>query len=215
MRRRMTGLVAAAALHAVALVLAHELVYLSRYGSRFGEALVHSGHGSGWSAAVTTSLALATALLLVSILRLAWLGALVRRHEAGVTPAPLDLRPLALTWLRLAPRLAMLTVVILTVQENFERAAIGQSMPEPSILLTAEYAGGIWIALAVGALVALVAALFDWRRRTLLARLRAAHAALPRPSAGQPPRPALIETPAISIIGRRSALRAPPLQGVI
>ena len=42
---RIAALLAAAPLQMVALVLAHALVFLARYGSRFNEALVHAGHG--------------------------------------------------------------------------------------------------------------------------------------------------------------------------
>jgi hypothetical protein len=211
MQRRITGIVAAAALQAVALVLAHELVFLARYGSRFGEALAHAGHGQAWSTAVFSSLTLGVVLVTLSVMRLAWLGSLVRRHRPTGDAQPFDWRALARTWLRWAPPVALVTIVILTVQENLERAAIGLAMPGPSILLTAEYAGGLWIALGVGIVVAFVAALFDWRRRQLLARLRAARHPFPRIERALPVRPARIDRPATSIIGRRSALRAPPL----
>ena len=60
MRARMgrLGIVAAAAVVQLAvLVLAHDLVYLARYGSRYGEALIHSGHGDAWRAAAASSIA--------------------------------------------------------------------------------------------------------------------------------------------------------------
>jgi len=96
MTRRMTGLLSAAALQVVALVLAHELVFLARYGSRYNEALVHGGHGDSWSAAVTTSLALGIALLALGAFRIARLGVLVRRHRGTAGPNAGSLGPQSL-----------------------------------------------------------------------------------------------------------------------
>lgn len=212
MAPRFGRLATAALLQLAALVLAHQLVYLARYGSRFGEALVHAGHGDAWTFAVITSLVLAAGLAVLGVARLVRLGVLVRR--AGARPAvpagTLAPHRLVHAWLRLAPRIALLQLVLLTVQENVERAAIGEAMPGPGILLSPEYAGGAWIALAVAFLVSLVAALFVWRRSVLLARLRAGRAPLPRVAISVP-RPARREAaPVESLLGRRSALRAPP-----
>jgi hypothetical protein len=80
------------------------------------------------------------------------------------------------------------------------------------ILVAPEYAGGVWIAAAIGLAVGFVVALVAWRLRVLLSRLRAARASdrPTRPSAAA--RPALvIDRPTSSILGRRSALRAPPM----
>jgi hypothetical protein len=219
MSRRLAGFLVATALQLVVLVLAHDLIYLARYGSRFGEMLVHTGHGDAWAAAATTSLVLGGALAALAAVRLAHLGLLVRRHGAirhGATHQPvvggLETRPLLRAWLRIAPRLTVLGVVILSIQENLERASIGATMPGPGILLTPEYAGGLWIAIAVGLAVSLVAALFEWRRTVLLARLRAVRPGTPRPSIVRMRRPGiLVELPVSSLLGRRSALRAPPV----
>ena len=209
MPRQLLGLVAALALQVVALVLAHDLVFLVRFGSRYGEALVHTGHGESWSTAVGTILAIATALVLAGVVRLAQLGILVR--AAGSSVGALDLRQLLRLWLRVAPRIALVSVVLLTVQENLERSSIGGSMPGPGILLSPEYPFALWIAIAVGLLVGLVASLFDWRRRTLIERLRAARAALPRHRSAAEPRPrGAPRRPVVSVLGRQSGLRAPP-----
>jgi hypothetical protein len=213
MTRRLGMLVAVTTLQLAALVLAHELVYLARYGSRFGEALVHSGHGDAWSGAVTASLVLAAGLALLAIARLAHLGVLIRRRAgAAPTQAMADPRLLLRIWLRTGPRVALLGVALLTIQENLERAAIGGSGSGPAILLSPEYAGGLWIALAVGLAVGVVAALFEWRSRVLLARLRTPRRRLPRAASGSLRRPGIfVAPPADSLLGRRSALRAPPL----
>lgn len=218
MPRRMAMFLAAAALQLVAVVLAHELVFLARYGSRYGEALAHAGHGETWTAAVTSSLALAGLLAAIGTVQLARLGVLVRRRGSRVRPPAGGLEPESLlrAWLRIGPRTAFLSVVVLSLQENVERAAIGMAAPGPGILLSAEYAGGLWITIANGLLVGLVGALFAWRRRVLLARLRAARASLPRGTDTVAPRPrAQVPAPRASLLGRRSALRAPPLESFI
>lgn len=211
MPRRIAGFMAAA-LQLVALVLAHQLVYLARYGSVYGEALVHSGHGEAWGAAVTTSLVLGAALAALAAFRLGFLGLLIRRRGGNEAPNIGELRPRPLlgAYLRIAPRLVALSVVLLTIQENVEHALNGQGTPGPGILLTPEYAGGLWITIAVGLAVAFVAALFQWRHRVLLERLRATRPRLRRTVVAPAPRPAILERPIESLLGRRSALRAPP-----
>jgi hypothetical protein len=211
MTRRLGTLAVLATTQVVALVLAHELVYLARYGSRYGEALVHAGHGESWTAAATLVVSLGLVLAFVAGARLAYVGALVRR--AGARPGPasrLELAPLLRAWLRNAVVLSIVTVGLLTIQENVEHGAAGLATSGPLLLLTPEYAGGLWIALGVAIAVAFVVALFDWRRRILLARLRDARAGNPR-RAGTKLRPAsTVDRPAGSILGRHSALRAPP-----
>lgn len=209
MPRQLTGFVAALALQVVALILAHDLVFLARFGSRYGEALVHSGHGETWSTAVTTILAIATVLVLAGLVRLAQLGLLVRAAGAGT--GALDLRQLLRLWLRVGPRIALASVVLLTVQENLERSSIGRWTPGPGILLSPEYPFALWIAVSVGLLVGLLAALFEWRRRALIERLRAARVALPRHTSGAELRPLRAPRRPISVLGRQSGLRAPPV----
>ena len=219
MSRRIAWLGIALALQLVALVLAHDLVYLARYGSQYGEALVHAGHGGAWSATVGTTLAIAVALILAGALRLAQLGILVQRESAATggrrttrsTGASLDVGQLRRTWLRLAPRMALVSVVLLTIQENLERSALGGPMPGPGILVSPEYPWALGITIAVGLLVGFVAALFEGRRRALIERLRVARSTPPHQSgatSSQPRGPAW--RPTGSVLGRRSGLRAPP-----
>lgn len=225
MSRRIAPVVTALALQLVALVLAHDLVYLARFGSRYGEALVHAGHGEVWSATVGSTLAIAAALLVAGALRLAHLGMLVQRARTRAVaqrasrPADgsLDARELLRIWLRLAPRMALVTVVLLTIQENLERSSLGGRMPGIGLLLSPEYPSALWITIAVGLAVALVAALFEWRRRALIERLRSARlAAAPRRAPGAEPRPRLAPwRPVTSVLGRRSGLRAPPVPSAV
>jgi hypothetical protein len=213
MPRRFTGVLIAAGLQLVALVLAHELVYLARYGSLYGEALVHSGHGEAWASAVITSLVLGAVLAAAAALRLARLGIHVRRRaetNRQQLGSPIRTASLLRGWLRIGLRVATLTVVLLTVQENVERGALTGRPFNIAMLLAPEYAGGLWIATAVGLAVGLVAALFEWRQRVLLARLRAPRPAIPRSPAIAHRTPIDAERPIESLQGRRSALRAPP-----
>jgi hypothetical protein len=212
--RRIAGFAVAAVIQLVALVLAHELVFLARYGSRFGEMLVHTGHGETWSAAVATSVALGLGLAALATFRLAWLGMAVRRRglDRERPDGALEPRALLRGWLRVAPRLTLVGVALLSLQENLEHASIGAAVPGPGILLTPEYAGGLWITIAVGLAVSFVAALVEWRRRVLLARLRATRPRGFRAAAAAAPRPRLVlPLPVSSLLGRRSALRAPPV----
>jgi hypothetical protein len=211
MTPRLGRLATAAALQLAALVLAHQLVYLARYGSRFGEALIHSGHGDAWTAAATSSLVLAGVLVVLGALRLGRLGLLLRRQgEPDPMPRVLEGRPLLSVWLPLAARTMVVTLLLLTIQENLEHAASGLAVPGAGVLVSDAYAGAAWITIAVALFASLVAALFEWRHRVLLARLRAARAPLPRRA---PPIRGPVErlaAPVESLLGRRSALRAPP-----
>jgi hypothetical protein len=204
------GILGVAAIVQIAvLVLAHNLVYLARYGSRFNEALIHSGHGDGWKAAATTSVVLGGIAALVGAARLTRLSLLVRRERAT---ARLDGPTFLRTWLRIGPALALSTVLLLTIQENLEQAALYGTSAGLGILLSPEYAGGLWIALAVGFAIGLVVALVAWRFQVLVARLRADCEAHAPARATSDPRPSVVvDRPASSILGRRSALRAPPV----
>jgi len=211
MRAPLRWALAMAAVQAAAIVLAHDLVYLARYGSRYGEALIHSGHGDAWRAASSTSLVLGGLIGAAAVVRLILLHVRLRRAPAFGAATRLDPRALLRTWLRVGPALAIGTVAMLTVQENIEQVALRGVSSGIGILLTPEYAGGLWIALGVGFLIGLVVALVAWRVATLEALLRDGHhrAAHRRPA--HAPRPVnVVDRPTASLLGRRSALRAPP-----
>ena len=214
MAPRIARLATAAVLQLAALVLGHQLVYLARYGSRYGEALVHAGHGEAWTGAAVTSVVLAIGVAAVAAARLIRLGVRARRVASSIQvspPATLERGELVRAWLRLAPRMVAVTLLLLTIQENVEHFAAGLGVPGPGVLLSKEYAGGAWIAIAVALLVSLTAALFEWRHRVLLARLRAPRTSFPPATTAAPARPGtVVRHPVESVIGRRSALRAPP-----
>jgi hypothetical protein len=194
----------------VALVLAHDLVFLVRYGSAYGEALAHAGHDERWQAAVLAVLGLGGGLLVAALVRLRALAreatGLDRDGRSGLGGRALLVRAAFRTWLRLAAS----TLLILTVQENVERVGAGFAAPGPGLLLSPEYPWALPIVVGVSLVVGFVTALFRWRRDALIARIRAQrarHAAVPAA-----PRPVVrvIRRP-WATLGRLGGLRAPPL----
>ncbi len=219
MPRSLIRLAAALALVALALVLAHDLVFMARFGSRYGEALAHSGHGAAWSDAVATTVAITALLAVAGIARIARLTVLVRRTRAAADPRDgaaglLSLNTLIASWARTSAWIAIATLVLLTVQENLEHRALGGALPGIGILLSPEYPDAVWITAGVALLVGFVTALFEWGVRALLRELRAARVRLPRPHLASAPRLRRSPDPLRdSVLGRRSGLRAPPLPG--
>src|SRR2546426_2600121 len=67
----------------VAFVLAHNLLFLLRYGSSYSAFLERTGHGSAWASTVLIVAALATGLALASMARLVALSAIAGQLEAG------------------------------------------------------------------------------------------------------------------------------------
>jgi hypothetical protein len=205
---RRAAWIARAVVVIVTLALAHDLTFLARYGSIYGEALAHAGHGPAWTNAVMVSLALAAGLVVAAAAQL-WRLHTAARATPTVTVTKSSLPDLGRSWAGLAARLAAAVVVLLTVQENIERAAIGMRAADPAILVSPEYGGALAIVAVVATAVSFVVALFRWRRDALLARIRATITRPPRPlSAPFPPQRAA--APHGSILGRSRGLRAPP-----
>lgn len=199
----------------VALVLSHSLVFLVRYGSTYGEALAHEGHDATWTLAVWSTAILGATLAGAGLLRLLWLGQAV---AAGSSPAEATrvagqrdtgLRVWFRSWLVAGLRLAAITALVLTVQENAEHLAAGLPLQGPLMLLRPEYPFALLIVVGVSLAVSLVVQLYRRRRDQLLARWRAAHAAFA--AARQVARPVrTVLQPPASILGRIGGLRAPP-----
>ncbi len=210
---RRAAWIARAVVVVVSLALAHDLTFLARYGSVYGEALVHAGHGPTWTNAVLVSLALGTGLVVAAAVQLWRLSAAARAIRTGRI-AMSSVRELVRSWAGLATQLAAVVAVLLTVQENIERAAMGIRTVDPAILVSAEYSGALAIVGVVAIAVGFVLAMFRWRRDALLARIRAALTARPRPLAAHVPmrRSAARRE---SILGRSLGLRAPPPGGAI
>src|SRR5262249_60082625 len=108
-----------------ALAFTHQLVDRACSGSRCGEALVNAAHGQAWTAAVVSSLLLTVVLAVVGLARLARLGLEVRRARTDHQAHRGALAPISLlrAWLRLAPRIAVLQLLLLPAPENTERRA--------------------------------------------------------------------------------------------
>jgi hypothetical protein len=211
-----------ALLVAPTLVLAHQLVFLARYGSIYGEALAHGGHGQAWSDAVATVAVGSLILFLAALAGLVRLRSELARRQDVVADGRLGAgRPLAAEprvhavigrFVALAARLTALTLVALTIQENVEHVAAGLDAPGIGVLVSRDYPFAVGIVLAVGIAVAAVATLLTWRRAVLVARLRALSArglarrrvaSTWRPAARPPrPRPGLV--------ARQLGRRAPP-----
>jgi hypothetical protein len=216
MARRLLPYLGAVALAALALVLAHQLVFLVRYGSIYGEALAHEGHGPAWSDAVATVLGGSIFLFAASIVGLWRLARQLRRRPiqaAPTTHSVAAITHIVRRWLRASMWLTLTVLVALTVQENVEHAAAGLGLPGPGILLTPEYPFAVAIVAGVSLAVALVATVLTWRRAVLVARLRALAAAILRRRAPAHERPSSADPIVIpgSTLGRRLGRRAPPL----
>jgi hypothetical protein len=205
------------------LVLAHQGLFLARYGTTYSEALVRAGHGQAWTDAVTVVVGGSVALLVLVVARLHGLGLLVRtaRETAGAprpgyprTVVVVDeprLRDFVRSWLEMVLVIGPAMALALTAQENIERVAAGLGPRGPLILLGPEYAMALPIVGLVAIGVAFVAALLGWRHEVLAARLRAARAGLraPRSLATAAPGKPLPLVPR-SLLARRLGRRAPP-----
>jgi hypothetical protein len=207
---RRAAWIARAVVVAATLAMAHDLTFLARYGSIYGEALAHAGHGQAWTNAVLVSLVVGAGLVLAAAIQLWRLRAAAGAGAAlTATIEGSGLCDLGRAWARVAVPLATVVAFLLTVQENIERAAIGARAVDPAILVSPEYAGSLAIVAAVTIAVSFVVALFRWRRDALLARIRATITARLRPRSVRPPL-APAAAPRGSILGRRLGLRAPP-----
>jgi hypothetical protein len=199
-----------AGLALVALVLAHNLVFLASYGPRYGEALVRTGHDDAWATAFAVGLGLGIALLAAGTWQLRRLAFLARSQGTGAgSPDP---RPgafaahLGRLWLGLAPTTALLFVV----QENVEHFAAGDELPGLGVLAHHGTPLAATVIAAVTLGVALVCALYRWRRDILVARIAGGRGPWPRSSADLP-RPPQVDRGASLALRGSIAGRAPPL----
>lgn len=168
------------ALALLALVVAHDAVYLATYGSRYAETMASTGHGY-WVTYVLLALVLGGIPLLLTGVALVALRRRITRTRTGlVGPLPRDpaAGPSYLGELvGLLPRLAFVLVLGFLLQENLESVAAGHGLPGLHAL-----AGPFTMPVLglVAALVAAAGALLRWRERVLVARLAAARAAAAR-----------------------------------
>jgi hypothetical protein len=208
MARRLARVLGALGSALVALVLAHSIVYLVRYGSAYGEALAHAGHDTAWTISVIASIGLGAALALGGAVQLQRLAREARTRSGSDSTA--DGPGLLGRWLTLSARLTITTAVLLTIQENVERAGIGLPAPGIGLLLSADYPWALVTVASVGLAVGLVIALFRWRRDVLIARIRAGRGRIRSVAPAPIPAWVALRRPA-SVLGRAQGLRAPPL----
>lgn len=210
MGRQIARRIGAAASVPVALVLAHDLVFLVRYGSVYGEELAHFGHGPAWTGAVIGSLALGLTLLIGALFGLFRLRRLAGRVGASRTSGEPPLTVFLGSWAVASVRLIALTAVLLTVQENVERMGVGLPGPNIAILLSRDYPSAPAILVAVSIAVAFVLALVQWRHNVLAVRIRAARQPSIRLVRARRPAGVPDLRPGALIRGRL-AVRAPPV----
>jgi hypothetical protein len=206
-----TGFTVRAAVTALAsLVLAHNLIFIAGYGSRFGAALAQTGHDHGWTVAALTSIGLAGSLLAVALQRLQQLRRTARGAGAIRLPTEPGLRAFASRWLAWWIALTLVTAVLLVIQENLEHAHIGTALPGLTVLASDAYPNAIAIILAVALGISLVAALLGWRSSVLVARIEGLRPKARSEAAQSLGRPDPVDRRQGSILGRRLAGRAPP-----
>jgi hypothetical protein len=211
MTARMGFIVRAAVTALASLVLAHNLIFIAGYGSRFGAAMARTGHDHGWTLAAATGIFLAGSMLGTAVGRLLQLRRAAHRAGAVSLPTEPGLRVFAIRWLAWWIALTAITAVLFVLEENFELSRVGASLPGIGVLTSAAYPNAIAIIVAVALGISLVAALLGWRASVLTARIEAARSRI-RSSAA----PALhlhepIDRREGSLLGRRLAGRAPPL----
>ena len=192
------------------LVLAHNLIFIAGYGSRFGAALAQTGHDHGWTVAALTSIGLAVSLLAVALRRLQQLRRTARGAGAIRLPTEPGLRAFARRWLAWWIALTLVTAVLFVIQENLEHAHIGTALPGLAVLASDAYPNAIAIILAVALGISLVAALLGWRSSVLVARIAAMRPKARTEAAQSLGRPDPVDRRQGSILGRRLAGRAPP-----
>jgi hypothetical protein len=195
----------------VALVVAHNLVFLLAYGAGYDEALAHSGHDGTWGTAVAVVLAAAFGLLGLGSWRLYRLGVIARglgASEGGLRPGPSGfVRRLVGLWVRLT----IATTMLFVIQENLEHHHVGEGLPGLAVLGSAEYPNAALVTAAIALAVAFIVGLFRWRREVLVTRISAARERWHAAPQTVRRRPAVwVERRHVSIVVHQFSGRAPP-----
>ncbi len=157
----------------VALVLAHNVVFLAAYGRRYEEALVQTGHGAAWTTAFTVVPCLGLALLALGAWQLRRLSRQARSLVIGAALRDPGLGAFAAHLGRLWLGLTASTVALFVAQENLEHVALGDPLPGIGVLARNGSPVAMTVIAAVALGVALVGALYRWRRDVLIARIAA------------------------------------------
>lgn len=211
MTGRLSFVVRASAMALVALVLAHNVIFLAGYGGRFGAAMARMGHDHGWVVAAAGTLALAGVLLLAGALRLRHLRRVARQGGARPLLTEPDRRAFLGRWLVWWIALTLATAVLFVIEENIEVAGVDAALPGLGVLWSSAYPNAVAVIAVVALSVSLVAAMLGWQLTILSARVRAI-----RPEAASRATSTFAPADTIdrrraSILGRGLAGRAPPL----
>ncbi len=195
----------------VALVVAHNLVFLLAFGSGYQEALAHSGHDGAWGTAVAIVFPATIGLLCLGTWRLYRLGVIARTrsdNESGLQPG---LKGFVRRLIALWASLTGATTVLFVLQENLEHQRVGQALPGFGVLESAAYPHAAFVIAAVTLAVAVVVVLFRWRRDLLVAKVTAARVRWQAaPKAAQRRTHAWVERRHASIVAHLVSGRAPP-----
>jgi hypothetical protein len=211
MTERLAFLVRAAVTALASLVLAHNLIFIAGYGSRFGTVMAHTGHDHGWTVAAVTSIGLAASLLGVTLGRLWQLRRSARGAGAMSLSTEPGLRAFASRWLAWWLALTLVTSSMFVVEENLELTSVGSALPGLGVLASAAYPNALAIILVIALAISMVAALLGWRSSVLLARIQAARSDTRTDDAPAFRLNEPIDRRRGSILGGRVAGRAPPL----
>jgi len=195
----------------VVLVVGHDLDFLAAYGAGYEGALARTGHDPHWESAVATVIAVGVLLGLAATARLAWLIRTARRTRALSPAGRSDLATATRLFVATWARLLVVPLALFVVQENYERALIGQPLPGLAVLAPDSGMSPIVIFAVVSLFVAAVAALFRSSIAALEARIAGAKATLESETAVVQAPKLEVPRPASSILGRKLAGRAPPL----
>jgi hypothetical protein len=199
-----------------ALFVAHDAIYVARYGigDGYARAMTAQGHDGYWAPA---SFLLVVGVAVVALLGLAAYRRLRSEAEGIDQPALAEggssyLAELAGIWLRLFPTIA----VLFAIQENIEHLAVDGHLAGVAPLVGPGSAVVLPVLAATTFVLAAVGAVVRWRIRVLVARIAAAaRHRYPRPAAiSQPCRWGIVAASIAHrwIVGRRDAGRAPPLR---
>jgi hypothetical protein len=209
-RRR--DMLALALLILAALVLGHDLTYLATYGPDYTTALLRTGHGEAWTAAVITIGLLTAVIAILAVLRLVTLSRQATQSGADARLMPRgQVADLAREFIGLWAVVLLGAAALFIVNENVERA-LGH-LPLGGIELLVGIQGNLvplLMVAAASAVVTAVAALYRWRRDILIARLRIARGAWARATSNRLPRPWPSLERRSATIARRRSWRAPP-----
>ena len=200
-----------AAMTFAALTIGHELTYLAVHGpgEGYARAMAEGGHERYWTTFVLAIASMVGGLGVVAAVQIRRL----HRHAVAVGTETSGLRERRGEWLsilgRLWLRLGLAAGGLFLLQENLERAAIGEGPPVLGVFL-ADQIIALPLLAAASLLVAAVGALFAWRRDIYLDRIRLAAAWRRREESSLRPN-SRVERLLDRLLGRQNGTRAPPV----